>query len=241
VIIGINDRQQIGQAPPLSDEWKVLYRQRVDNFLLQLRSAGKPVVWVGLPPMRSVTFSSQIGEISSIHRLAALTAGVEFVDIYDRFAGEDGKYSLRGPNLNGEDVVLRKSDGIHFSAAGSDKLVFYVNQSMRKFYRGESGIAIAVADPLEGTDGFSMVRPPFQGNGQFRLLQVAGPVVQLTDEPVRANELVLRSARETGPDSMNPELLLSAPAGRADAFGVGIILEEVEPDITKPEAMSISQ
>ncbi|MCF6326554.1 MAG: DUF459 domain-containing protein [Devosiaceae bacterium] len=232
MIIGINDRQQIGNARPLSDEWKVLYRQRVDSFLQQLRTAGKSVVWVGLPPMRAASFSSQISEISSIHRLAAIAAGVEFVDIYERFAGEDGKYSLRGPNLNGEVEVMRKSDGIHFSAAGSDKLVFYINQSMRGFYRegGVGRVAIAVADPLEGTDGLSMVRPPFQGNGQFRLLQVAGAVVQLTGDPVRANELVLAPGGGARPDIVDIEMLMAAPAGRADAFGQGIVPGEIEQD-----------
>lgn len=242
MIIGINDRQQIGQARPLSDEWKILYRQRVDSFLQQLRTAGKPVVWVGLPPMRGASFSSQISEISSIHRLAAIAAGVEFVDIYERFSGEDGKYSLRGPNLNGEVEVMRKNDGIHFSAAGSDKLVFYINQAMRGFYRGGLGsVAIAVADPLEGTDSLSMVRPPFQGNGQFRLLQVAGAVVQLTGEPTRANELVLAPTTGARPDMVDIEMLMEAPAGRADAFGQGIILGEIVPsEIIPNEIVSVA-
>ncbi len=233
VMIGINDRQPIGQARPLSDEWKALYRQRVDEFLQQLRSAGKPVIWVGLPPMRSANFSSQISEISSIHRLAAIAGGVEFVDIYERFADIEGRYSLRGPNLKGEDVIMRKNDGIHFSAAGSDKLAFYINQVMRNYYRGGT-ISVAVADPLEGTDAMNMVRPPFQGNGQFRLLQVAGAVEQLSGEPERADELVLAPAAGTEPDPMDIRLLVQAPEGRADDFWVG-----VRPDIATEETQPV--
>jgi len=221
IIIGINDRQAIGGVRPLSDEWKVLYRQRIDGFLAQLGAANKPVVWVGLPPMRSVNFSAQISEISSIHRLAAFAAGIEFVDIYDRFAAVDGKYALRGPNLNGEDVVMRKNDGIHFSAAGSDKLVFFINQVMRLYYDG-GAIRLAIADPLEGTDASGMARPPFQGNGEFRLLQVAGAVMPLSIEPVRALELILAPGGAVKIDPVDAQLLMQAPVGRADDFGVGI-------------------
>jgi len=230
VIIGINDRQAIGQVRPLSNEWKILYRQRIDEFLGQFRAANKPVIWVGLPPMRNATFSSQIGEISAIQRLAAFTGGVEFVDIYDRYASVDGSYSLMGPNLKGEEEIMRKNDGIHFSSAGSNKLVFYINQTMRPYYSGGQ-VSVAVADPLEGTDGLSMVRPPFQGNGQFRLLQVAGAVVPLTLEPVRAMELVLAPRQGGVPEAIDIELLMQAPVGRADEFGVGIDLGATEEEI----------
>ncbi len=223
LIIGINDKQALGRSRPLSDDWKAKYLERISEFLAQLRAANKPVIWVGLPPMRASSYSTAMSEIATIHRLAAITAGVDYVDIYERFVGDDGRYASRGPNLNGEDVRMRKSDGIHFSAAGSDKVVFFVNQALRNFYRG-GAINVAVEDPLLGTDAMLMVRPPFQGNGQFRLLEVAGAVLPISDEPDRALSLVL--SVPTGNDQIahafDLDLLIKAPIGRVDAFGVGV-------------------
>lgn len=221
LIIGINDKQPIGRERPLSDAWKLAYRERLDRFISQMRAANKPLIWVGLPPMRSASYSAAISEISSLHRLAATAAGVEFVDIYDRFLGENGRYSRDGPNLNGQVVRMRKSDGIHFSAAGSDKLVFFIKPALRNYYRG-GAVSVAVFDPLEGTDAASMVRPPFQGNGQFHLLEVAGAVVPISSEPVRAAELVHAPSENPDGEPFDPALLYMAPEGRADDFGVGV-------------------
>ena len=109
--------------------------------------------------------------------------GAEFVDIYDRFLDEDGKYTSYGPDLNGNRVRMRKDDGIHFSAAGADKLAFYLSQSIKLYYLGGGGVGIEVADALAGTDAALMVRPPYQGLGQTRLLEVAGAVIPLSRRP----------------------------------------------------------
>jgi Uncharacterized protein conserved in bacteria len=231
VAIGINDRQELrvnGQiAEPLTDLWNAAYQQRVMDFLNPLRAAGKPVIWIGLPPMSSNSYSTAISQISAIHRLASVSGGAEFIDIYERFLGEDGKYSAYGPDLNGQNVRMRKDDGIHFSTAGSDKLAFFVNQSIRKFYR-EGGIAIEVADPLAGTDAGAMLRPPFQGLGQIRLLEVAGAVTPLSRSPAPANDLVSAAALPERTTPFDLTEMVRAPVGRADAFGVGIAPEDVE-------------
>ncbi|MCF6302654.1 MAG: hypothetical protein L3J13_05575 [Devosiaceae bacterium] len=220
IIIGVNDKQAIGRVRPLSDEWKVLYLERLNSFLDQLRAANKPVIWIGLPPMRANSYSNSVSEISSLHRLASISAGVEFVDIYERFVDENGRYSSRGPNLNGEDALMRKGDGIHFSSAGSDKVVFFAQQALRLFYRGGS-LNLNISDPLEGTDAVAMVRLPFQGNGHFRLLEVAGAVIALSSEPARAAELVVRE-QAAHSDPFDTDQLMLAPIGRADDFGVGV-------------------
>jgi lysophospholipase L1-like esterase len=224
VIIGINDRQELvvnGQRyPPLTDGWVAAYQARIASFLDKLRAARKPVIWMGLPPMSRSEYSAAISQISNIQRLASFSGGAEFLDIYQRFLGEDGKYSDFGPDVNGQNARMRKDDGIHFSAAGSDKLAFYLNQTIRSFYRGGS-VSIAVADPLLGTDAAAMLRPPFQGLGQIRLLEVAGAVVPISRVPARAGDLLLAGdLPAAAPFSL--EQLVTAPIGRADAFGVGM-------------------
>ena len=224
VIIGINDRQEItvnGESyAPLTEPWIDAYQGRIAAFLGKLRAARKPVIWVGLPPMSKTEYSAAISQISNIQRLASFSGGAEFLDIYERFLGEDGKYSSHGPDVNGQNARMRKDDGIHFSSAGSDKLAFYLSQTIRAFYRG-GGVTMAVADPLLGTDAAAMLRPPYQGLGAARLLEVAGAVIPISRVPARAAELVT-AAGVPAAKPFTLEQLVSAPVGRVDAFGVGI-------------------
>lgn len=231
VIIGINDRQEItanGQTfEALSEGWTNIYQARLNSFLGQLRAARKPVVWMGLPPMERSQYSAAINQISALQRMAAFSNGAEFVDIYDRFADAEGKYAAYGPDVNGQNALMRKDDGIHYSSAGSDKLAFYVSQSIRSFYRG-GRVSVAVADPLQGTDAASLLRPPFQGLGQIRLLEVAGAVMPLSRVPDRANDLVMATDAPGTGSAFSLEDLMKAPAGRVDAFGVGVTADDEE-------------
>lgn len=224
VAIGTNDRQVLrsssGVFDPLTDEWRAAYRDRIGQFISQLKAVNKPVVWVGLPPMRSGSYSSAMSQISSLHRLVAYEYGAEFVDIYERFVDEDGNYTAYGPDLNGQNAQMRKGDGIHLTARGNDKLAFFVDKSVKTFYRGGS-ITIAVADPLANSDAAQLQRPPFQGLSQVRMLEVAGAVRPLGDKPrADAGGLVVKAAQST--PSVRLQQLMDAPIGRADAFGVGI-------------------
>lgn len=220
VIMGINDRQDIGSYAALSEPWNAAYQARIADFLGQLRAARKPVIWVGLPPMAKGDYSTAMTQISNIQKLASFSGGAEFLDIYERFLGEDGKYSSYGPDVSGQNALMRKDDGIHFSAAGADKLAFYLSQTIRTFYRG-SGVSVAVGDPLLGTDAAAMLRPPYQGLGQIRLLEVAGAVIPLSRAPQRAGELLTAAGAPAAP-AFTLDELVAAPIGRVDAFGVGI-------------------
>ncbi|NGP16761.1 SGNH/GDSL hydrolase family protein [Devosia aurantiaca] len=238
VIIGINDRQDIsanGQNyETLTEGWKAAYQARLNDFLNRLRAARKPVVWVGLPPMSKSDYSAAISQISALQKLAAFSGGAEFLDIYDRFLGEDGKYSSQGPDVNGQNARMRKDDGIHFSNAGSDKLAFYISQALSAFYRGGT-ISVAVADPLSGTDAAAMLRPPYQGLGQTRLLEVAGAVTPISRAPQRASDLLMATGSSEAAPAFSLDQLMQAPTGRVDAFGVGIDPEGDLPD--EPEVL----
>ena len=226
MIIGINDRQTINNGDTslkaLTPEWNAAYQERVAGFVNAVRGANKPLIWIGLPPMSKADYSNAMGQISGIQRLAVFGGGAEFVDIYDRFVGEDGKYARSGPDLNGNRVSMRKDDGIHFSSAGADKLAFYLSQTIKNFYQGSGGVSVEIADALAGTDAALMVRPPYQGLGQTRLLEVAGAVIPLSAGPKRATDLVTAiNAPVPVADTFDVMQMIEAPVGRADAFGVG--------------------
>lgn len=233
-IIGINDRQKMRlndvSYGSLTPEWTVEYQARVSGVVSALRAANKPTVWIGLPPMSKTEYNKTMSGISEIHRLAAFGSGAEFLDIYERFVDEDGKYTSYGPDLNGKNVRMRKEDGIHFSSAGADKLAFYLAQTLKLYYRGAGSVGLEVADPLLGTDAQLMLRPPFQGLGQMQLLEVAGAVISLTNSQRRATDLVLADPSALAPASFDVTMMLEAPVGRVDAFGVGKLPEVPEED-----------
>jgi hypothetical protein len=190
--------------------------------------------------MKDTAYSNAMGQISGIQRLATFGGGGEFVDIYDRFVGDTGKYAKSGPDLNGNIVSMRKDDGIHFSAAGADKVAFYLSQTIKNFYRGAGGVGIEIADALAGTDAALMVRPPYQGLGQTRLLEVAGAVIPLSRAPKRATDLVTAiSAPVPAADVFDVMQMIDAPVGRADAFGVGKV--PAAPDAVEGETPVAAQ
>ena len=232
VIIGINDRQKMSIAgtsyPSLAPEWLTEYSARVSRMVQALRAANKPTVWVGLPPMEAPKFGQTMIQVNEIDRLAAFSGGAEFLDIFDKFANEDGKYTARGPDLNGTQVRMRKDDGIHFSAAGADKLAFYLSQSLKNYYRGGGRVGLEVADALAGTDAQMLLRPPYQGLGQMKLLELAGAVMPLSNAPRRAAELVTAQSSDETVAGFDMSQLIEAPVGRVDAFWVGKVPEAVE-------------
>jgi hypothetical protein len=160
-------------------------------------------------------------QISSLQRQATFSSGAEFLDIYERFLDESGGYSSYGPNLNGEQVRMRSDDGIHFSTAGADKVAFFLSQSIKLFYSGGGGVSVEVADPLLGTDAGAMLRPPYQGLGQTRMLEVAGAVIALNGTPERASDLVGAEVLSDLSQDFDLAALVEAPMGRVDSFGVG--------------------
>jgi uncharacterized protein len=223
MFVGTNDRQTIKQDgntyKTLTPDWNDAYKARVAQFVQTLRAANKPIIWVGLPAMAKADYSGVMSQINTIQQLAVFGGGGEFVDIYDRFVDDSGAYSSTGPDLNGNEVTMRRSDGVRFTSAGADKLAFYVSQSIKLYYRGGAGVGIDVTDALAGTDAAVMVRPPYQGLGQTRLLEVAGAVIPLSTTPKRATDLVTSQTAPGGGFDMTQ--LIDAPVGRADAFGVG--------------------
>ena len=91
-----------------------------------------------------------------------------------------------------------------------------------------------IADALAGTDAALMVRPPYQGLGQTRLLEVAGAVIPLNRTPKRATDLVTSAAiAPISDEAFDMMLMIEAPVGRADAFGVGKlpVVEDAEAGV----------
>jgi hypothetical protein len=207
------------QGPPGSydfhtDKWAELYAKRIDDMIAALKSKGVPVLWVGLPAVYGTKSTSDMSYLDEIFRARAERAGIVYVDIWDGFVDESGRYVTQGPDFEGQIRRLRTGDGVHFTKFGAVKLAQYVAQDLRRVM---SSHVVPVALPApEGA-------PAKPGAGPR---PAVGPVLPLTaDTSVDSNNLLGDGGRSTpaNADPMAVRVLthgdpIPAPSGRADDF-----------------------
>jgi uncharacterized protein len=115
-----------------SDEWAKLYAKRIDDMIAALKSKGVPVLWVGLPAIRGPHATSDMDYLDDLYNAAADKAGITYVDIWDGFVDENGRYAVEGPDFEGQIRRLRSSDGVHFTKYGALKLAHLVDQELSR-------------------------------------------------------------------------------------------------------------
>lgn len=135
--VGANDRQQLvtagGRLDFRTDPWFNAYSERV-NRLAQLAAAtGVPVIWVGLPAFRPQNMTADALRLNTIYRSSIEKVRGEFVDVWEGFVDQDGRFIVTGSDINGQPVRLRGNDGIGFTGPGKRKLAFYVEKSVRRY------------------------------------------------------------------------------------------------------------
>lgn len=136
-LVGMNDRQKLwtveGKPDKLSQEWLTEYNKRADKIASIGVSQKIPLVWVGLPPVRSGKMNADYLVFNEIYRTkVAAVGGGEYVDIWDGFTNEEGKFVSAGPDINGQIVRLRGSKGINMTRAGRAKLAFFADKALQK-------------------------------------------------------------------------------------------------------------
>jgi hypothetical protein len=136
MLIGSNDRQSLrdanGSYEPRSPEWQAAYTQRIETIAAMFRDKKIPLVWVGLPILRSERLSADALAFNEFYHAYAEKSGATFIDIWEAFADEAGRYSAIGPDINGQTMRLRTNDGIHFTKAGARKLAHFVEPAIRR-------------------------------------------------------------------------------------------------------------
>ena len=207
------------QGPPgtydyHTDKWAELYAKRVDDMIAALKSKGVPVLWVGLPAVYGTKSTSDMSYLDEIFRARAERAGIIYVDIWDGFVDESGRYVTQGPDFEGQIRRLRTGDGVHFTKYGAVKLAQYVAQDLRRVM--SSHVVPVALTPPEGA-------PAKPGAGPR---PAVGPVLPLTaDTSVDGNNLLGDGGR-TAPANADPMAVrvlthgdpIPAPSGRADDF-----------------------
>jgi hypothetical protein len=135
VMFGGNDAQAVRSGKEWlkvgSEGWREIYGKRVEAFIKQLRAANIAVYWVGLPIMRSATQNADAEALNDVFREKAFINGAKFVETWNGFTDEAGRYSPYGPDMTGQVKRLRADDGVHFTMRGYLKLAHFVEKDLR--------------------------------------------------------------------------------------------------------------
>src|SRR5215472_11468185 len=204
-----------------TDAWSEAYIRRIDDTIAALKTSGVPVFWVGLPPLRGQKSNGDIPILNDLYRSRADKAGIIYVDVWDGFVDEDGRYTQYGPDVQGQTRRLRSGDGVYFTQAGARKLAHYVERELQRWLSTRAP-SVAAAVPEEPKSDSALPAPSRPGPHARPL---AVPVITLTTE--RGGEaddhLLGGDNRQPMSDPMAAKVLVrgeavTAPAGRADDF-----------------------
>jgi hypothetical protein len=204
-----------------SDAWSEAYTRRIDDTIAALKTSGVPVFWVGLPPLRGQKSAADIPFLNDLYRSRADKAGIIYIDVWDGFVDEDGRYAQSGPDVEGQTRRLRSGDGVYFTQAGARKLAHYVEREVQRWLSTRAA-PVAVAIPEEPKVEAAAAAAGSRPGPHARPL--AGPAVSLVSERgSETDDLLGGSARQPTSDAMAVKVLvrgepIPAPAGRADDF-----------------------
>lgn len=198
------------------ERWVELYSKKIEEMINVLKSKGVPVLWVGLPAIRGQKGTSDMLFLDALYRDAAGKAGITYVDVWDGFVDESGRYLQKGPDFEGQIRVLRTYDGVFFTKAGARKLAHYVEREINRLLAARSG---PIALPNEPATPDTSAEP-----GKPAPRPLAGPVLPLVASSVGTDQLLGGpGSRPAAVDPLAARTLvkgeaLAPPAGRADDF-----------------------
>jgi hypothetical protein len=102
-----------------TDKWAELYSKRIDDMIATLKTRGVLIMWVGLPAVRGAKATSDMSYLDELYRARADKAGIAYVDIWDGFVDDQGRFVQDGPDFEGQTRRLRTYDGVIFTKAGA--------------------------------------------------------------------------------------------------------------------------
>jgi uncharacterized protein len=201
-----------------SEAWAELYSKRIAETIAAMKSRGVPVIWVGLPMIRGPKATSDAAYLNDLYRAQAEKAGIIYVDVWDGFVDEAGKFASFGPDVDGQTRRLRSQDGVYFTKYGARKLAHFVEREIRRVI---STRALPVALPAE--TGVQPSGPPRPSGPVAR--PIAGAVLPLTSGTASGGNDLLGGGnmRPSASDPIASRVLVkgepvSPLKGRADDF-----------------------
>jgi hypothetical protein len=198
------------------DRWVELYSKKIEEMIAVAKSKGVPVLWVGLPAVRGAKATADTLFLDSLYREAAGKAGITYVDVWDGFVDEAGRFLQQGPDFEGQIRRLRSYDGVYFTKPGARKLAHYVEREITRLLAARSA---PIALPSEPATPDANAQP-----GQPAPRPLAGPILPLVASSVGTDQLLGGpGSRPAAVDALAARTLvkgepLAPPAGRADDF-----------------------
>src|SRR5262249_11320138 len=156
----------------------------IDATIAALKSAGVPVLWVGLPSQRFPKGSTDSAYLNELYRSRAEKAGIVYVDIWDGFVDDGGRFSPQGPDYEGQIRRLRTNDGVDYARCASRQLPL---DAEREVQGGVATRGLRAALPVPEDSG--PATPGGKPGGPAQRPS-AGPVVPLTAAKVVPEELI---------------------------------------------------
>src|SRR5215212_1640315 len=211
-----SERSPSGVYQFRDERWVELYVKKIEEMITVLKSKGVPVLWVGLPAVRGPKAMSDMLFLNSLYRDAAGKAGITYVDVWDGFVDEAGRFLQQGPDFEGQIRRLRSYDGVYFTRPGARKLAHYVEREITRLLGARSA---PFALPSEPATPDANAVP-----GQPAPRPLAGPIVPLVASSVGTDQLLGGpGSRPAAVDALAARTMvkgeaLAPPAGRADDF-----------------------
>jgi uncharacterized protein len=198
------------------DRWVELYVKKIEEMITVLKSKGVPVLWVGLPAVRGPKATGDMLFLDSLYRDAAGKAGITYVDVWDGFVDEAGRFLQQGPDFEGQIRRLRSYDGVYFTRPGARKLAHYVEREITRLLGARSAPFALPSEPATPDANALPGQPPPR--------PLAGPILPLVASSVGTDQLLGGpGSRPAATDALAARTLvkgepLAPPAGRADDF-----------------------
>ena len=198
------------------ERWVELYTRKIEEMIGVMKAKGVPVLWVGLPAVRGAKATADVLFLNSLYRDAAGKAGITYVDVWDGFVDEAGRFLQQGPDVEGQNRRLRSYDGVYVTRAGARKLAHYAEREITRLLAGRSA---PIALPTEPATPDANALP-----GQPAPRPLAGPILPLVASSVGTDQLLGGpGSRPAAVDALAARTLvkgepLAPPAGRADDF-----------------------
>lgn len=228
--IGASDRQDLkvdGKSVRFdTDPWWVEYRKRVADLALLLKQQNVPVLWVGVPSFKFTKMTADVLAFNGIYRNEIEKVGGNFVDIWEGFVDENGKFIYTGSNIKGQQVRLRSSDGINLTNAGKRKLAFYAEKPITRFLGNNTSLLASLYSDQNPVI-INNVRQDPRLATMTKIYAFTDPDLDGGDFLLGGNELPNKFEKKSPLDQLIENgLIVSAPTGRVDNFAWKIPLAE---------------
>src|ERR1700716_566543 len=164
------------------ERWIELYSKKIEEMIGVVKSKGVPVLWVGLPAVRGAKATADMLFLDTLYRDAAGKAGITYVDVWDGFVDEAGRFLQQGPDFEGQIRRLPAYDGVYFTNPGARQLAHYVEREVTLLLAARSG---RIALPTEPATPDANALP-----GQPAPRPLAGPILPLVASSVGTDQLL---------------------------------------------------